>query len=394
MALEAHEALGLPLLPVSAAEVAAGALAGARLLVVPGGWPALKAKALGAAGAAAVYGFVENGGVYLGFCGGAGLALSEQDGLGLVELGRCRGRGRLPSLSGPLWVEPGPGAGEHPLWQGISSPAVFQVWWPGQFQQDLDGSARALALYQAPAPGLCSADLHVDQVDEADWPAREREYGIRLDPRGLAGRPAVIEARLGRGLALLSYLHLDTPGDPSGARALGNLWQHWLGVEPGTDARPAQAAPPSSLGAELARRAEALWRLGGELGLWQERHPLMPLWRRGVRGLELWTLARLARGVADRLDGGAEALLAPVAGALEPVWHHGPAVLEELAQGLAHDGAQEEKAASPAQVWFPAPRRVGGELALALTCLEGALLAAQRRLLGQPALIDKCAEQW
>jgi hypothetical protein len=37
---------------------------------------------------------------------------------------------------------------------------------------------------------------------------------------------------------------------------------------------------------------------------------------------------------------------------------------------------------------------VGGELALALAGLEQALLAVQRRLLGQPALIDKCAGQW
>jgi hypothetical protein len=377
MALEAHEALGLPLAPLSAAEVAAGGLAGARLLVVPGGWPALKAQALGPAGSAAIQGFVEQGGVYLGFCGGAGLALSERDGLGLVELGRCRGRGRLPSLSGPLWVEPGPGAGDHPLWQGIASPAVFQVWWPGQFQQDLEGVARPLAVYRGPAPGLCSADLRVDQVEASRWPELERRYGIRLDPRGLAGRTAVIEARVGRGLVLLSYLHLDTPGDPAGAQALANLWQHWLDVEPGPDQRPAPGGTASALGEELAGRAEELWRLGGARGLWQERHALMPLWRRGVRGLELWTLARLTRALAERDEGRAEDLLAPLGAALAPVWRDGPAVLDDLARGLDAGGA-----GGVTRGWFPAPRRVGGDLARALAGLEGALLALEQRRRG------------
>jgi hypothetical protein len=392
MALEAHEALGLPLLPIGAAEVAAGALAGARLLVVPGGWPALKAQALGPAGARAVHEFVASGGVYLGFCGGAGLALSEPDGLGLVELGRCRGGGRLPSLSGPLWVRPAPGAEDHPLWRHIAAPAIFQVWWPGQFQHNPEEVARVLAMYQAPAPGLCSADLRVDQVAEADWPAREREYGIHLDPRRLAGRPVVIEARHGRGLALLSYLHLDTPGDPAGSRALANLWRHWLGVEPGPTAPMVTAAGRA---AELAGRADTLWRLGIGLGLWQERYPLMPLWRRGVRGLELWTLARLASSLASRLGGDEEsqALLDPVAAALEPVWRQGQAVLEELARGLA--GGEGGAEAGPAQVWFPTPRRVGGDLARALACLEWALLSAQRRSVGsQSAMIDKCAAWW
>ncbi len=380
MALEAHEALGLPIAPMTAAEVAAGGLDDARLLVAPGGWPALKLRALGRKGAAAIKDFVNRGGLYLGFCGGAGLALDVADGLGLVNLGRARGSGRLPSLSGPFWVEPGPGAGDHPLWEGLTSPARFQVWWPGQFEHDPGARALVVAAYRGPAPGLCSADLAVDEVAEADWPAHEKAYGLRLDPRALAGRPAVVEAAVGRGLVLLSYLHLDTPGDPDGERALANLWRAWLGVE----AAPAPPMPEerlAPLGEELVRRADGLWDLGGRLGLWRPRHPLMPFWRRGVRGLELWSLTRLTRALAGRasrsLKGGE--VLARAAESLAPLWDQGPAVLAVLARRLRGEPVEGLAGARAEKTWFPAPRRVGGDLALALAALERGLLEVWRQ---------------
>ncbi len=99
MAWRALRALGVPTRLVKAKEIAEGALhgkpgreGGARLLLVPGGSAQRKAALLGRAGRAAVRDFVRRGGNYLGFCGGAGLALSharEEQGLGLCPWTRA-----------------------------------------------------------------------------------------------------------------------------------------------------------------------------------------------------------------------------------------------------------------------------------------------------------------
>ena len=115
---------GLAVEPLSAAQIAAGALPQTGLLMVPGGWPALKKKALGPEGADAVRCFVRGGGFYLGLCGGAGLSLEVADGLGLLPLGRYSGKLRLTAISGPVLVEPSPEAASMPWWPwfGISGP--------------------------------------------------------------------------------------------------------------------------------------------------------------------------------------------------------------------------------------------------------------------------------
>ncbi|MFH1035849.1 MAG: BPL-N domain-containing protein [Pseudomonadota bacterium] len=383
--LRACRERGLAISPISAASLAAGGLAGARLLVVPGGWPQRKLKALGPAGGRAVRDFVRAGGHYLGFCGGAGLALSVDDGLGLLDLARVpRGR-RLPSLSGPVWVAPGPAGAGHALWRGLEQPSLLHVWWPAQFAPPRGTEVEVVGVYGPPAPGLCAADLQVDRVPTADWPALEAAYGLRLNPDGLDGQPAMIQARSGRGLVFLSYPHLDTPGDGPGGQALANLWRAWLDLAP---------QPPKALedlagsdhdpGRELARQAQDLWDQGQALGLWRPRHPVMPLWRRGARGLEFWGLRCLVQAVAEALARAAEhqtrdlALLGGLTAALAPLWEQGPLVLAAQAQRLAGrepatDGARLER------LWFPAPRRVGGPLGRGLALLETALLDLESR---------------
>ena len=381
MALEACRGLGLAVAPVSAAEVAAGALKGACLLLVPGGWPSRKKKALGPEGARAIHDFVRGGGHYLGFCGGAGLALKVEDGLGLVDLGRAQGAGRLPGLSGPLWVHPGPQGGGHPLWRGLARPVCLPVWWPAQFAQPATSGLEVIATYGAPAPGLCTADLRVDQVDPATWPQREAAYGQRLDPSCLEGRPAMLQAQVGRGLAFLSYPHLDTPGESLAGQALANLWRAWLGDEGGAFATgPGPAPEPDPLAQALADEAQALWRQGLDLGLWRPRHPQMPLWRRGARGLEFFSLLRLCQALVEAVGvaGPDQALLATLAEALAPVWRQGPVVLRAQADALA--GLQPAGgAAALERAWFPAPRRLAGPLAGGLALLEQAVFGLEGR---------------
>ncbi|CAO0820969.1 Biotin-protein ligase N-terminal domain-containing protein [Desulfarculales bacterium] len=374
--LRACREQGLAITPISAAQVSAGGLAGAGLLVVPGGWPSRKLKALGVSGAQAVRDFVQAGGRYLGFCGGAGLALSVPDGLGLVSLGRAEGPQRLPGLSGPLWVAPGPAGEGHPLWRGLDQPSLLNVWWPAQFAEPTAPELKVLAVYGPPGPDLCTADMRMNEVDAARWPDHEAAYGQRLGPFSLEGRPAMIQARAGRGLLLLSYPHLDTPGDIPGGRALANLWRAWLDSEPSPGpAAPEQGRKAPALAGRLARQAQDLWQLGLDLGLWRPRHPEMPLWRRGVRGLEFWELCCLCQAVAQATGPGETELilLRELAAALEPIWRQAPEVLEAQAARLG--GWQPpESGACLERAWFPAPRRLDGPLARVLLLLEQALL--------------------
>ena len=76
----AAEAFGLPYRLVKAQEIAQGTLSDkTSLLLVPGGTARHKSSALGEAGRKALREWVSRGGHYVGFCGGAGLGLSDAD---------------------------------------------------------------------------------------------------------------------------------------------------------------------------------------------------------------------------------------------------------------------------------------------------------------------------
>ncbi len=359
--------LGLPLTPIRAQEVAEGGLRGAELLVVPGGWPSLKKKALGKAGRDAVHGFIEAGGKYLGICGGAGLVLNVDDGLGLVDLGRASGSKRLPAASGPMLVQATEEGLAHALWQGVDQPARLHVWWPGQFSATADAPVTVLARYQGPCEGFCSADVKVDQTSHEDLCRLEEEYGMRLDPAILCGRPAVIQAKLGHGELLLSYLHFDTPGNAAGANCLTNLWHHWLSQE--SQEPPLRVPCHLPAAQKLAEQADAFWQQGLSLGLWEPRHPAMPLWRRGARGLEVWSLVVLCRALATAAGPQHEALVRSLEIELLPIWELGPGALAAQAAELEGTTA-DEMGRDIQERWFPVPRRTGGELASALKLLE------------------------
>ena len=72
--LHAVKATGIPFRVLKGLDIAHSGLTG-KMLIVPGGSARRKFEALGAQGTEAIHRFVKEGGHYMGFCGGAGLAL-------------------------------------------------------------------------------------------------------------------------------------------------------------------------------------------------------------------------------------------------------------------------------------------------------------------------------
>ena len=100
MAHKALDAGGLACDLIRSEDVRKGKLSDYSLLFVPGGWASNKIKALGNDGIEEIKRFVHEGGAYLGFCGGAGLA--TMDGIGLVPVKRRPTKDRVPSFSGRI----------------------------------------------------------------------------------------------------------------------------------------------------------------------------------------------------------------------------------------------------------------------------------------------------
>lgn len=293
---------------IRAEDVRKGTLKNYRMLFVPGGWASNKVKALGDRGIEAIKRFVHDGGAYLGFCGGAGLATME--GIGLLAVTRRPTKERVPSFSGPIRLSPC----EHPLWKGIATP-LFHAWWPSQFIL-VDDTVSVLAAYSKAMPGAFSSDINVGDAETAgNWSDLEKLYGINLDPSRLLGEPAVIEGTFGSGRVLLSLVHFDTPGDFAGSKVLRNIWDYFEAQRAGaampevkTD-NPApgpvknrQSTPDAAdtIATMLSAVAELI-DLGHRNFLWHWRSPMLLQWRRGVRGLEYCTLFIMVKEIAESL---------------------------------------------------------------------------------------------
>jgi len=303
----AHAALkssGLSCDLLRAEDVRKGALSDYSLLFVPGGWASNKMKALGSEGVEAIKQFVREGGSYLGFCGGAGLATG--DGIGLLPVKRRPTKERVPSFSGPIGLK----TREHPLWEGLensklrtqNSEPIFHAWWPSQFV--VDGTVSVLATYADALPDAFSSDVNVGDAEQGGgWTELERIYQINLDPKRLLNEPAVIEGRFGKGRVLLSLVHFDTPEDRNGAAVLRNLWKYLAphakcGVQSAEcGVNDEGVVKPESI-KEIEETVNALIALGERNFLWFWRNPFLLQWRRGVRGLEYCTLSILVREIA------------------------------------------------------------------------------------------------
>jgi len=303
MAWQALHEAGLPFDLVSAGDIRKGCLYQYAMLFVPGGWSSNKMKALGDEGVESIREFVRNGGNYLGFCGGAGLA--TLDGIGLLNIKRKPTKQRVPSFSGRIRLN----SGDHAVWKGIHDP-VFSAWWPPQFD-GLGDTAQIVASYQKAMPDSFSSDLNVGDVEaNSTWPEHEDIYRINLDPSRLYNEPALIEGSYGKGKVLLSLIHFDTPDDQNARIVLRNLWNYLSRA--GTHSSSGIADHKSredgnmpvdqqivSLLNELEAAVTDLIDFGIRNFLWFWRGPLLLQWRRGVRGLEYNTLYVMVQTIAD-----------------------------------------------------------------------------------------------
>jgi len=347
---------------LTATDLRAGALAGYQLLVVPGGWASLRSEELGVGGREELRRYVHRGGAYLGICGGAGLALQVDEGLALVPVARKPITDRLPNFSGSIRVRQ---ASSHPLWWSLQGEEVFQVWWPSQFDVVEPSEIKILGRYGLPENDFYVSDLRVAETLAAggDWRQFEEAYQINLDPERLIDEPAVLEGRYGEGRVLLSYPHLETPGDAAGNTALFNIWYDLLNdsvTQAGGDFHMVRSLTIKEVDEKslerirhIAREARMLVALGERHNLWSWRNSWLLNWKRGVRGAEFGTISVLLNGLVDELEQtGAVAIVSPppvIVGMgerlerLEELWrlfrNKSRALLEE--EGLGLNGENE-----------------------------------------------------
>ncbi|MCL4456982.1 MAG: BPL-N domain-containing protein [Nitrospirae bacterium] len=283
MAYKALKANDLPFEIISTGDIKNGKLKNYAMLFVPGGWASNKVKALEDKGISQIKKFVNKGGNYLGFCGGAGLA--TLDGIGLLNIKRKPTKERVPSFSGRIHLN----INDHPIWN--SSLHVFHAWWPSQFLIS-DKNIKILATYGDPLSDSFSSDLNVGDVEaNGNWQELENLYQINLDPKRLLNEPAVVEGTFGKGRVILSLIHFDTPEDENGARVLKNLWEYLTGSKEQKSGRAEDLKKKTSeLLSDLETAVEELISLGIRNFLWFRRNPMLLQWRRGVRGLEYCTL--------------------------------------------------------------------------------------------------------
>ncbi|MCE5335895.1 MAG: hypothetical protein LLG06_15035 [Desulfobacteraceae bacterium] len=300
---------GVPFRLLRASDICRGGLEPFRVLLVPGGWAAHKVRVLGETGRKCLSGFIFRGGSYIGFCGGAGLALSSPPALKLTGIERMPLAERLPSASGGVMVE---GTLSHPAWKDLPPSIPVSVWWPSQFRWDAGCDAAPVAVYADPADDFQVADLRVrDLGRNVCWADLESTYGINLNPARIKGHPAIIEVPEGKGRLVLSYAHLETPGDSAGNRLFLNLLRYLDASSAGSEsAGGAPGSHPEDFpderawsGIRSAREAARELIEFGEANLfWNWRKPWLLRWRRGIRGLEYGTLQVCLDFMADLKD--------------------------------------------------------------------------------------------
>ncbi|MFW6415624.1 MAG: BPL-N domain-containing protein [Thermodesulfobacteriota bacterium] len=317
--------LQIPFATCRSSEIKQGILAAApaEVLLVPGGFASAKARSLGESGCREISRFVENKGVYLGFCGGAGLALNNYPwpGLELCHWTRKAAAQRLPNCSGHINVHPGPCASSIP--QTLNPPLSVPIWWPSQFEPAKNSGIDILATYKEPDTDFWVGDIPLNSTNReliSNW---EDLYNINLDPELLRDEPCMISGSFGQGSFLLSYLHLETPNSFAANLWLYNLLRDRGATETGPGNGPDRIAPEQCLIPEWDLKSIPqswkdpyllqafnillqLIRIGEENFLFCWRKPWLLGWRRGIPGFALNSLLSMLHQVME-IEPGEEA---------------------------------------------------------------------------------------
>lgn len=316
LAVRALQALHAPCVLTRASDIAADVLERERpsLLVVPGGNARHKSLSLGAKGLEAIRNYVKKGGRYLGFCGGAGLALSGNagiEGLGLCPWRRGHYDDRIQHfMSGHLHVSLPKAKESSPLIPpDLPESPRLPVWWPGRFEAEDHPEVSILASYERPAKDFWIADLPIADLPADTFAAWQDLYGLSFSPSFLAGQPCVVHGRYGKGEYVLSYSHLETPESPEANRWLAYLLEK-LG---GFSARSSRVPPWPSHGskerwrdpilAQMMDNLEEVLETGFKHGLLFKRTDWLLGWRAGIPGSNLNSLWAALGVVIEREPG-------------------------------------------------------------------------------------------
>lgn len=293
----AMKALGLPHRMVRGKEIAQGLLSRnpPAALVVPGGMARGKFENLGEDGVREVRDYVAGGGVYMGFCGGAGLGLTGRHGLGLCPWKRRAFTDRLQhAMSGHMRVAPAQGNPLVP--SGLDANPLLPVWWPARFEPTPDSGVNVLAAYTAPGPDFWVADIPLTSIPRAALEDLETLYDLSVWPQFMVDAPCLVEGTYGQGRYVLSYSHLETPASRDANLWLTHIVRELTGLVPenGASLTPAwnlEALPrrwsDEDGGLDLSRAKgdlEASIREGMEELLFFRRNSWLLGWRRGIPG--------------------------------------------------------------------------------------------------------------
>lgn len=270
-----------------------------KLLLVPGGNAKQKAQALGTNGMQAICSYVSKGGFYLGFCGGAGLALSHENGLGLCQWHRAKHSDRIQHLmSGHVQSKLQISGNEQffpDSWQD-NDLVELPIWWPGRFHAEKNSKVQILASYQKPAQDFWLVDLPLAKIPQTIIEMWQDCYALDFSANNLMNQPLVLTGEYGNGRYILSYSHLETPQSPSANLWLIHLLQNLVGIRATTSLVPSwdlhhepvtAQAWPKYIGETLARlclNLRSLFALAVEHRLFFPRTSWLWGWKAGLPG--------------------------------------------------------------------------------------------------------------
>ena len=392
LAVRAAQAMNLPFRIIQAGDILQGVLKKTppALLLVPGGNARHKAQRLTQQGILGIREYVAGGGQYLGFCGGAGLALSGQGGLEICPWHRAGYDDRLQHfMSGHLYATL---SHNLPPAEAALFPSPFPaaprlpVWWPGRFDAAPHPDVHILATYETPAEDFWLADLPINNLPPETFSVWRDMYGLSLSPSFLAGQPCVVHGAYGRGAYTLSYSHLETPHSPHANRWLAHLLRTLAGLAPCCETLPhwelraTHAAWDDPALATLDEIITSLVDTGISHTMLFERNEWLLGWRTGIPGANLNNMWAAIKTIRER----------PPSPAAETLWQkkrasalqaaaifHSGCTQYLLAERLAMTLAKSFPQAVPAPVLkehraslFGAPMQAGGFYRDLMTVLD------------------------